>query len=49
MATKIPFENNDEDNVLFLLFKLRDIIDLTTVYNKYQQYLYVLAIRYLKN
>ena len=49
MTPKIPFENTDEDSILFHLIKRRDMSAFTTVYYKYHPYLYALAIRYLKN
>ncbi|MHB9055377.1 MAG: RNA polymerase sigma factor [Paludibacteraceae bacterium] len=49
MSKSDSFYNNDEDNSLFLLIKKRDREAFTIVYNKYHQYLYVIAVRYLKN
>lgn len=49
MTKSASFNANNEDTALFLLIKKRDREAFTIIYDKYHQYLYVLAERYLKN
>jgi RNA polymerase sigma-70 factor (ECF subfamily) len=49
MSIPINLNNIDDDEVLIHLSKQKDKKAFTIIYNKYHQYLYALAYRYLKD
>lgn len=49
MSKKAPLYSRNEDHALFLLVKKRDKEAFHTLYYKYHAYLYVVALRYLKD
>ncbi|HBU45733.1 MAG TPA: RNA polymerase subunit sigma-70, partial [Porphyromonadaceae bacterium] len=49
MEKNFPDYVRNEDHALFLLIKKRDKDAFAAVYQKYHRYLYLLAVKYLKD